>query len=56
MINYFKEVRAELRHVSWPTRAQTITYTAMVIGISLVAAAYLGVLDYIFSGLVVETI
>jgi preprotein translocase subunit SecE len=49
MINYFKEVRGEMRHVSWPSRQQTILYTSIVVGVSLLTAAYLGLLDYIFS-------
>jgi preprotein translocase subunit SecE len=49
MFNYFKDVRAEMRHVSWPTRRQAIIYTAVVIGVSLATAVYLGLLDYVFS-------
>jgi len=48
-MNYFKDVRSEMKHVSWPTRRQTIAYTLVVIGISLVTAVYLGLLDYVFS-------
>jgi len=49
MIQYLKDVRAEMRHVSWPTRRQTIMYTIVVIAISLAAAVYLGIFDYLFS-------
>lgn len=49
MPNYFKEVRAEMKHVSWPTRRQAVVYTAVVIGVSLAIAAYLGILDYVFT-------
>jgi preprotein translocase subunit SecE len=52
MIQYLKEVRAEMKHVSWPTRKQTIVYTVVVIGISLATAVYLGLLDYVFSGII----
>ncbi|MBC7836722.1 preprotein translocase subunit SecE [Acetobacteraceae bacterium] len=52
MWQYFKDVRSELRHVSWPTRAQVITYTIVVIAVSLVTAFYLGLLDYIFSAII----
>jgi len=52
MIQYLKEVRAEMKHVSWPTRQQTIVYTIVVIGISLATAVYLGLLDYVFSGII----
>ena len=49
MPQYFKEVRAEMRHVSWPTRNQAIIYTVVVIGISLATATYLGLWDYLFA-------
>ena len=52
MWNYFKEVRAEMKHVAWPTRRQAIIYTIVVIGVSLATAVYLGLLDYIFSALI----
>lgn len=51
LITYFKETRAELKHVTWPTRKQAIMYTAVVIVISLLTAAYLGFFDYVFSAL-----
>ncbi|MDO8594827.1 MAG: preprotein translocase subunit SecE [bacterium] len=49
LITYFKETRAELKHVTWPTRKQAIVYTVVVILISLGTAAYLGAFDYLFS-------
>jgi preprotein translocase subunit SecE len=49
MFNYFKDVRAEMRHVSWPTRRQAVVYTVVVIAVSLITAIYLGLLDYLFS-------
>jgi preprotein translocase subunit SecE len=52
MIQYLKDVRAEMRHVSWPTRRQTVTYTIVVIAISLATAVYLGLFDYLFSALI----
>lgn len=48
---YIKETRAELKHVSWPTRRQAIVFTVVVIVISLVTAAYLGAFDYVFTKL-----
>ena len=48
---YIKETRAELNHVTWPTRAQTINYTLLVIGISVAVAILLGVADFVFSTL-----
>lgn len=49
LITYLREVIAEFSHVSWPTPRQTVMYTVLVILISLATAAYLGVLDYVFS-------
>jgi len=59
-IQYLKDTRGELKHVAWPTQRQTLIYTALVIGVSLLAAAYTGALDYAFTqtleaGLGVET-
>jgi len=49
MWNYLREVRAEMKHVSWPTRSQTVVYTIVVVAVSLVTAAYLGLWDYLFN-------
>jgi preprotein translocase subunit SecE len=49
LLQYIKDTRAEMRHVAWPTRAQTIVYTTLVIGLSLFVAVYLGLFDYIFT-------
>lgn len=46
---YLKETEAELRHVAWPTRLQTIVYTVLVVLISVGVALYLGFFDYIFT-------
>tara|TARA_Y100001935_G_C17229184_1_gene469455 strand:- start:601 stop:780 length:180 start_codon:yes stop_codon:yes gene_type:complete len=51
LISYLKETRSEMRHVSWPTRAQAIAFTVIVIIISLITAAFLGVFDVIFTEL-----
>ena len=46
--NFFKEVIAEVKKVDWPDRQTTLRYTAIVIGISVSVAAFLGILDKIF--------
>jgi len=53
-INYIKETKAELRHVSWPTRTQSIAYTVIVALVSLAVAVYLGVFDFIFTELLTK--
>lgn len=43
------EVAGELAKVSWPTRQETWTSTVVVIVTSIVAAAYLGAFDALWS-------
>ena len=52
MLDYLKHVRTELSHVAWPSTHTAIAHTLVVIGIALVLALIVGVLDYLFSGAV----
>ena len=49
--NYIAETREEMKHVTWPTRKQTIYFTVTVVVISIIVAAYLGFFDYVFSSI-----
>jgi preprotein translocase subunit SecE len=49
IIEYFKETKAELKHVIWPSRNQALYYTLIVVILSVVVAYYLGIFDFIFS-------
>ncbi len=49
LINYFKDTRAELAYVTWPSRREAIGITLVVVLVSVVTAVYLGFFDYIFS-------
>lgn len=49
MINFLREVKGEMKHVNWPTRKQTVTYTLLVIVISIFVGAYVGLFDHIFT-------
>ncbi len=46
---YINETRAEMKHVSWPTRNQTLIYTGLVIFLSVALSLYLGIFDAIFT-------
>jgi len=50
-IQYLRDTRGELRHVSWPTGRQATVYTVLVIVLSLIVAALLGLFDFIFTSL-----
>lgn len=45
---FLKEVYVEGRKVDWPTKQETLRYTALVLGISAGAAIFLGALDFGF--------
>lgn len=46
---YIQSTKTELRYVAWPTQLQTIVYTALVIGVSIVVALYIGFFDFFFT-------
>jgi preprotein translocase subunit SecE len=51
VITFLKEVRLEMKKVNWPTKEETIKYTLIVIGISVVVAIFLGGFDILFTTL-----
>jgi preprotein translocase subunit SecE len=51
---FAREVRAELRKVAWPSRAETGNYTAVVIITIVVITAIVAGLDWVFSQSVLE--
>jgi preprotein translocase subunit SecE len=52
LINFVREVVAELRKVIWPTRKELGTYTLVVVVFVIVMLAIVGGLDYGFAKLV----
>lgn len=51
IVRYFKETRAELRKVTWPSRQETIRLTAIVLAVTIAMAVFLGLVDYAFTRL-----
>jgi preprotein translocase subunit SecE len=47
--SFLKEVRIEIRKVNWPTTKETIRYTLIVLGVSVVTAIFLGGIDFLFT-------
>ena len=45
---FFRETSAELRKVSWPTRAEAINLTRIVIIVMVIMGAFLGSMDWLF--------
>jgi preprotein translocase subunit SecE len=48
---FLRETRSELRKVVWPTRREALNMTAIVLAVTLLMAAGLGVLDYLLTRL-----
>lgn len=51
VVRYFKEVRAEIGKVVWPSRRDTINLTAIVLGVTATMSIILGVIDWLFAKL-----
>ncbi|MEN8212303.1 MAG: preprotein translocase subunit SecE [Thermodesulfobacteriota bacterium] len=51
-VEFLKEVKVELKKVTWPTRKQTTGTTIVVIIFVFVVAAFLGIFDFGLSKLV----
>lgn len=45
---YLKHVREEFTHVVWPTNRTAIAHTLVVVGIGVIIALLVSLLDYIF--------
>ena len=48
-IQFFQDVRSELRKVTFPNRKETMASTAVVVVVVFIIAIYLGVVDFILS-------
>lgn len=51
VVRYLKEVRAELRKVTWPSRRVATNLTIIVITVTVLASAALGLVDWVFARL-----
>ncbi|MFZ2038505.1 MAG: preprotein translocase subunit SecE [Minisyncoccia bacterium] len=49
LIDYLRETKGELKHVSWPTKKQAVIFTVLVIIISVVTSLILSGFDFGFS-------
>ena len=48
-IQYIKDTKGEMKHVSWPSKKQAIAYTLLVILFSVCVAFFLEIADFSFS-------
>ena len=52
VVRYFREMGAELRKVTWPTRQEARHLTTVVVIVVILMAIALGLVDYGFSRLI----
>ncbi len=53
-LQFLREVRAELRKVAWPTRAEVTNYSIIVLVALIVLTAFVAGLDWIFGDWVLK--
>ncbi|MDE0668278.1 MAG: preprotein translocase subunit SecE [bacterium] len=51
---FMREVRAELRKVSWPTRSEVVNYSIVTLVVVVILTAIIGALDYGFGEAVLK--
>jgi len=54
LVRYFKETRAEISKVTWPTREEGIRLTIVVLVVTIVSALFLFAVDTVFSFLIAQ--
>jgi preprotein translocase subunit SecE len=47
--NFIADTVEELKRVTWPTKQETIRLTLVVVGISLIIGAYIGIIDVLLA-------
>ncbi len=52
LTRYWREVRAELAKVTWPSRDEAINLTMVVLAVTIALSLFLGAWDYLFSRLI----
>ena len=49
ILQFFREVRVEIKKVTWPTRKETLASTVVVLVTTFIIGAFLGVMDFLLS-------
>ena len=53
-VQFVREVRGELRKVAWPTRAEVVNYSIIVLVAVVLLTAYAAALDYGFGDILLK--
>lgn len=53
---FFKEVWVELKRTSWLSQKEILRYTLIVLAFTIIVAAFLGSLDFVFTEIIKQFI
>jgi preprotein translocase subunit SecE len=56
LVRYFRESRAEMRKVTWPTRDEAVNLTAIVLVVTVLMSLFLWGLDVVFDSVMLRLI
>lgn len=56
LTKFFRQVKAEMKKVNWPSRKEISSYTMVVIVTVLALIAFIGVIDFILSNTITPLI
>jgi len=48
IISFLKDVRVEMKKVTWPSRDELVSYTVVVIVVVFIISVYIGIIDKVF--------
>jgi preprotein translocase subunit SecE len=51
-VDFLREAKAELKKVTWPTRKETISSTWLVLIMTVIVSAYLGLVDSVLAWII----
>ncbi len=52
IVRFYRETRAELRKVVWPSRQEATRLSLIVVSVTLAMSVFLGIVDFLFSRLI----
>ncbi|HHW58222.1 MAG TPA: preprotein translocase subunit SecE [Clostridia bacterium] len=52
IVKFFKDVRAEMKKVTWPSKETMITYTEIVLVVMIIFTLFIFLIDSVFMELV----
>ncbi|NBV41333.1 preprotein translocase subunit SecE [bacterium] len=52
--DYFRELKAELKNVEWPTRDRVVKAAGVVLSICVISSVFVAILDYALTWMVLQ--